>query len=365
MPDEFIETPPQSQAFQPPVCYPEAGRAPNLSSDVSARNSSAQNAPLCLPSKEQFERLFIGVAVAAALIKRPTALPRVYGVVRRHLHRRRPVQRHQPRKIASKPLRIKRARAIHSPVAHGGSPAPRGDGGSGSSDGATAASSRSGPRVREDVPMSAVRRSPEETAPSSSKGRASVRLRSPWLTADAVRRLLDYNPDTGIFRWRKRAPSMFRGGARSPESSCKSWNTRYAGKIAGVSNQGYIQIGIDQIGYLAERLAWLIMAGEWPTEDINHANNNRDDNTWSNLRSISNSEVGYNYDLRRNNKSWFKGVSFDPSRGNYQAHATVNCRQYNLGRFRDPKDASRAYDKFAIENHGEFARPNFPVIRRK
>jgi exodeoxyribonuclease V alpha subunit len=135
MPGEFIETPPRSQAF--PDCYPEAGRAPNLSSDVGARNSGAQNAPLRLPSKEQFERLFIGLALAAALIKRSTALRRVYRVVRRHLRRSQPVQSHQPRRIASKPLRIKRtrARAIHSHVAHGGSRAPPGGGGSGSSDG--------------------------------------------------------------------------------------------------------------------------------------------------------------------------------------------------------------------------------------
>jgi hypothetical protein len=88
-------------------------------------------------SQEKFEQLFIGLALAAALIKRPAALPRVHRIVRGYLRQRRPCPSCQPRRIGSKPLRIKhaRARAIHSHVSHGGSRAPPGDDGSSSSDG--------------------------------------------------------------------------------------------------------------------------------------------------------------------------------------------------------------------------------------
>lgn len=51
------------------------------------------------------------------------------------------------------------------------------------------------------------------------------------------------------------------------------------------------------------------------------------------------------------------GVSLD--KGRWRAYIQVNGRQINLGRFNTEAEAGRAYDKAAIEHHGDKAKLNF------
>lgn len=67
------------------------------------------------------------------------------------------------------------------------------------------------------------------------------------ISADGLRETLDYDPTTGVFRWKR--------GRRGVA----------AGSIAGTTDSnGYRYIGINQVWYLAHRLAWLYVNGEWP-----------------------------------------------------------------------------------------------------
>ena len=60
------------------------------------------------------------------------------------------------------------------------------------------------------------------------------------------------------------------------------------------------------------------------------------------------------------NTSGFRGVCFDKRTGRWLVSITCCGKQMYIGRFTDTTSAAKAYDKAAIEMHGENARLNFP-----
>ncbi len=91
------------------------------------------------------------------------------------------------------------------------------------------------------------------------------------VTQARLKELLEYDPDTGIFRWRNAPNRRIRAGA-----------------IAGnLDTYGNRQIRVDGKSYLAHRLAVLYVTGSWPTTDIGHRDLNNDNNAWGNLRQAT------------------------------------------------------------------------------
>jgi hypothetical protein len=165
------------------------------------------------------------------------------------------------------------------------------------------------------------------------------------LTAEYVRSILDYDPETGVFTWRERSNMR------------KEWNTRYAGKIAGsVNSDGYWQIVIDDNTYKGQRLAWLYMTGEWPKRHTDHIDGIRLNNSFSNLREATPSENLRNRGRPSNNTSGHKGVTWERSTGKWKARIKTHGKVVLLGRFVRIEDAAAAYANAARELHGEFAR---------
>lgn len=86
------------------------------------------------------------------------------------------------------------------------------------------------------------------------------------LTVERLRELLDYDPETGVFRWKE------------PRRKCR------VGEVAGsLRKDGYVKIQVDGRFYQAHRLAWLCVYGVWPSA-IDHIDGNRANNAIANLR---------------------------------------------------------------------------------
>jgi hypothetical protein len=155
-----------------------------------------------------------------------------------------------------------------------------------------------------------------------------------------IRSLLDYDPESGIMVWKKGR----RGG-------CKK------GDVAGNKRKdGRWMIIVDFKHYLRSRLAWFHFYGKWPVADIDHKNLARDDDRIDNLREATRSQNLANREKKISNRSGYKGVSFDKSRGRWQSSISCDKKRKNLGRFNCPTAAYLAYCRAAKELHAEFAR---------
>ncbi len=177
------------------------------------------------------------------------------------------------------------------------------------------------------------------------------------ITPEVVRELLDYFPDTGEFRWRRRDVRWFSGTMSTPARSAAIWNARYAGTVAGCEDgQGYIYIGLFCHRFRAHRLAFAHMTGEWPRNDIDHVNLNRADNSWRNLRAADDSQNRANCSRPANNSSGFKGVVWDLETKRWLAAITVKRKRVYLGRYDSIDEAADAYRRASLLYFGEFSR---------
>lgn len=91
---------------------------------------------------------------------------------------------------------------------------------------------------------------------------------------------------------------------------------------------------------------------------IDHINGDPLDNRRCNLRSATTSKNMMNRGKQLNNKSGYKGVT--RRRDKWRVTVTVNRKHVYEAYFDDLIEAARAYDKAAIQYHGEYAKLNFP-----
>ena len=175
-------------------------------------------------------------------------------------------------------------------------------------------------------------------------------------TAKYVRSILNYDPITGIFHWRRRPASHFRNGYRARKANAARWNTRYAGTPAGHLHDGYVRIDIDEKTYKAHHLAWLLATGNWPRKRLDHRDTNGSNNKIENLRHATHSENARNTRIYSNNTSGIKGLSWRKNRNCWVARITVNYKVIVVGHFKTQEQGAAALNKARKLYHGEFGR---------
>jgi len=183
------------------------------------------------------------------------------------------------------------------------------------------------------------------------------RLVTMGLTQQYIKKILSYNPDTGILIWNFRPESHFKS-----KKGMAIWNGKYANKIAGCntktkSGKSYRIISINSKRYMAHRIIWLIVKGKEPVNDIDHINGDGIDNRIKNLRDVTRTENNKNFKLSKRNKTGFIGVHFDKVKKKYKAEIGVNSKTKFIGYFDTAKEASVAREQKSREygyhiNHG-------------
>lgn len=163
---------------------------------------------------------------------------------------------------------------------------------------------------------------------------------SKYITQKELKATFYYNPMTGIFIWKKR--------------NCQR---RRIGDIAGsIRKNGYCVITVNSQLYLAHRLAWLYIYGEWPEFEIDHRNMNPTDNRIKNLRKATPAQNKWNTKAKKNNKLGIKGVSLDKRNNKYQAVFVRNGQRIHLGHFNTPEEAAKVYNEVIKKRDDKFSR---------
>lgn len=149
------------------------------------------------------------------------------------------------------------------------------------------------------------------------------------LTQERLKELLHYDEETGLFTRKTKVAN------------------RIAGSIAGAKhNKGYVQIMIDCENYLAHRLAWFYVYGEWPKNQIDHINRIKTDNKIQNLRDVDNSKNQHNIGIRSHNSSGVTGVYQSSKSKKWIATIELNNKKHCLGTYRSLNEAKSARQEF-------------------
>jgi hypothetical protein len=158
-------------------------------------------------------------------------------------------------------------------------------------------------------------------------------------TIEELREYLDYEPETGVLRWKK-APS----------------NRAKVGAIIGaVNSRGYVTMGFKHARHQAHRVAFALHNGRWPHPCCDHIDGNKLNNRAANLRECSFSANQHNVGVARSNTSGVKGVSRCSRSNTWRAGVKLNGRAH-VKYFRHFKDAAAWVKQTREQLHGEFAR---------
>lgn len=147
------------------------------------------------------------------------------------------------------------------------------------------------------------------------------------LTAERVRELFNYEPDTGVF------------------TRAKSVRGHLSGEVVGTEkDNGYLHFCIDYKKHGAHRIAWLHFYGEMPDKDIDHIDGNRRNNAIKNLRCVDRST---NLENRKrantNNKSTGLLGAYKTKNNLFTSRIQVLGKDFYLGCFKSPEEANMAY----------------------
>lgn len=155
------------------------------------------------------------------------------------------------------------------------------------------------------------------------------------ITQETIKERLHYDANTGLFRWRY-----------SVVGGVQPWE-----EAGTLEKDGYIRIRVKGKSYLAHRLAWLYVTGEFPKKQIDHLNRVRDDNRIENLRDVSQSVNKQNNSGYATNTSGHAGVCWDKSMKKWRVQLMLNYKRLFFGYYDDFELACLVADEAKDKYH--------------
>ena len=151
------------------------------------------------------------------------------------------------------------------------------------------------------------------------------------ITAERIRKLFSYDPETGTF-----VRIMYSKG-------------RYLNEI--ISHD----LEIDGEKHELSRFIWLHYYGEWPplNKIVEHEDRNRRNNKLSNLRLASDSQNNTN--KATNNQYGSKGIEFRSRKKPWTVRIWVDGVRKYIGSYTEFEEAEEASRAAIAQYHGEFA----------
>ncbi len=155
---------------------------------------------------------------------------------------------------------------------------------------------------------------------------------------------LEYDGDSGKFRWIKKPSEFCADGWFSPKRT---------GDGAGA---GLIQV--FGCKYICTHIAWLLYWGVWPKHQIDHIDGNDQNHRIGNLRDVTHTVNMQNARIRKNNTTGVSGVSLIKKSGLFSVELYINGKKNRLGSYRTIEEAAAVRDRGCIElgfhaNHGK------------
>lgn len=163
-------------------------------------------------------------------------------------------------------------------------------------------------------------------------------------TAQDLKKVLSYDKQTGKLTW------LVDLGGRGERSGGE------AGSLC--KRSGYLRVTFCGKRFMAHRLAWMLETGEFPDQHIDHADRDRANNRWENLRLATPSQNLINSSTRKDNTHGLKGVRLHKNKTGpkrWQAQIGIGRKTKSLGYHATAAEAYAAYQRAAKSLYGEFA----------
>ena len=166
------------------------------------------------------------------------------------------------------------------------------------------------------------------------------------LTHEYLKQCIDYNPETGEFKWKITAGQAVYG------------NDAFCINIVGNNYTSLATTIIDK-EYTTNRLIVFWMTGYLPSPKriIMNIDNNVLNLKWSNIKVGNRSESQMK--MRNNGILASKGVTFNDRGNKYRAIIHINGKRKHLGYYPTEAEAHAAYMKAARKHYGELANDGY------